>query len=68
MAAGYAERYHLDPATAASDAADFRAQWIEMVRANTNASLDFAHQLAIRELGDAQLGSRAKQRRKVLVG
>jgi phasin len=30
---------------AASDAADFRAQWIEMVRANTNASLDFAHQL-----------------------
>lgn len=30
---------------AASDAADFRAQWIEMVRTNTNASLDFAHQL-----------------------
>jgi phasin len=32
-------------ASAASDAADFNAQWIEMVRANTNASLDFAHQL-----------------------
>ena len=31
--------------TASSDAADFGAQWIEMVRANTNASLDFAHQL-----------------------
>jgi phasin len=30
---------------ATSDAADFNAQWIEMVRANTNASLDFAHQL-----------------------
>lgn len=28
-----------------SGAADFNAQWIEMVRANTNASLDFAHQL-----------------------
>lgn len=31
--------------TASSEAADFGAQWIEMVRANTNASLDFAHQL-----------------------
>jgi phasin len=31
--------------SAAGDAADFSAQWIEMVRANTNASLDFAHQL-----------------------
>ncbi len=30
---------------AKGDAADFGAQWIEMVRANTNASLDFAHQL-----------------------
>ena len=30
--------------TVASDAADFNAQWIEMVRANTNASLDFARQ------------------------
>jgi phasin len=26
-------------------AADFNRQWIEMVRANTNATLDFAHQL-----------------------
>ena len=32
-------------ASAASDAADFNAQWIEMLRANANASLDFAHQL-----------------------
>lgn len=29
----------------ASDAADFNAQWIEMVRANTNASLDYARQV-----------------------
>lgn len=32
-------------ANAKGDAADFSAQWIEMLRANTNASLDFAHQL-----------------------
>jgi hypothetical protein len=31
--------------TAASGAADFHAQWMEMIRANTSASLDFAHQL-----------------------
>jgi phasin len=30
---------------AAGDAADFRAQWIEMLRQNANASFDFAHQL-----------------------
>jgi phasin len=30
---------------AASEAADFRAQWIEMLRENANASFDFAHQL-----------------------
>lgn len=30
---------------AASGAAEFNAQWIEMVRDNTNASLDFARQL-----------------------
>lgn len=30
---------------AASDAADFRTQWIEMLRENANASFDFAHQL-----------------------
>ena len=32
-------------ANAASDAADFRAQWIEMLRENANASFDFAHRL-----------------------
>ncbi len=32
-------------ANAASDAADVRAQWIEMLRENINASFDFAHQL-----------------------
>jgi phasin len=31
--------------TAAKGAADFNRQWIEMVRANTNATLDFVHQL-----------------------
>jgi hypothetical protein len=31
--------------TAASGAVDFNAQWIEMVRENTNASLDFALRL-----------------------
>ena len=31
--------------TVASGAADFNAQWIEMVRTNTNASLDFAREL-----------------------
>jgi phasin family protein len=31
--------------TAASGAVEFNAQWIEMVRENTNASLDFARRL-----------------------
>ncbi len=31
--------------TAASGAADFNVQWIEMIRVNTNASLDFAREL-----------------------
>ena len=31
--------------TAVSGAAEFNAQWIEIVRENTNASLDFARQL-----------------------
>jgi phasin len=31
--------------TVTKGAADFNRQWIEMVRANTNASLDFAQQL-----------------------
>ena len=30
---------------AASDGADFRAQWIEMLRENANASFDFAQRL-----------------------
>jgi phasin len=33
-------------ATVTKGAADFNVQWIEMVRANTNASFDFAQQLA----------------------
>ena len=32
--------------TVAKGAADFNAQWIEMVLANTNSTLDFARQLA----------------------
>ena len=32
--------------TVAKGAADFNVQWIEMVLANTNATLDFARQLA----------------------
>jgi phasin len=31
--------------TVAKGAADFNAQWIEVVRANTNSTLDFARQL-----------------------
>ena len=31
--------------TVAKGAADFNVQWIEMVRANTNSTLDFARQL-----------------------
>ena len=31
--------------TVARDAADFNAQWIEMIRVNTSASLDFVQQL-----------------------
>jgi phasin len=31
--------------TAAKGAVDFNRQWIEIVRANTNSTLDFAHQL-----------------------
>jgi len=33
--------------TVAKGAADFNVQWIEMVRANTNSTLDFARQLAV---------------------
>ena len=32
--------------TVAKGAADFNVQWIEMIRANTNSTLDFARQLA----------------------
>jgi len=31
--------------TATKGAADFNRQWIEIIRANTNSTLDFAHQL-----------------------
>ncbi len=31
--------------TVAKGAADFNRQWIEMVRANTNSTLDFVHQM-----------------------
>ena len=31
--------------SATKGAADFNRQWIEMVRANTNSTLDFVHQL-----------------------
>ena len=31
--------------TVAKGAADFNVQWIEMIRANTNSTLDFARQL-----------------------
>src|SRR6478752_3912614 len=32
-------------ATFASGAVEFHRQWIEMIRANTNATLDFVHQV-----------------------
>ena len=31
--------------TVAKGAADFNRQWLEMIRANTNSTLDFVHQL-----------------------
>ena len=40
-----AETVQAMASTVIKDAAEFNVQWIEMVRANTNSSLDFARQL-----------------------
>ena len=42
---GMAENVQAMASTVIKDAAEFNVQWIEMVRANTNSSLDFARQL-----------------------
>ena len=42
---GMAENVQAMASTVIKDAAEFNVQWIEMVRANTNFSLDFARQL-----------------------
>ena len=42
---GVAENIQAASVAVAKDVADFNVQWIEMVRANLNLSLDFCHQL-----------------------
>ena len=42
---GMAENVQAMASTVIKDAAEFNVQWIEMVRANANSSLDFARRL-----------------------